>query len=250
MGKKTDLKLNKANARMAEMRCALEGVHKAVTRMMETEETSDYMQTELAAVGLRQAMEVADRTLGGPEWDKWGEWQCFAGEDVLSKEVDRAAGMPEKVFRNNIYEVWVTIRKLMNEEENPPVAEMSIKRRDKLPIDYNHWRIIQRIKNELLGAGADAAMLYPCHQREQDSANQYRIYAMPPGMLMPFGDTARLVSSKAPLGNDDPRSGGRQRPFEKDEKPYGDISDNPAMLKAVEESLQKALNLNNGGGEE
>ena len=232
----------------AEVRCALEGVVKAVERMVSTEESSDYMATELAAVGLRQAMETAEQALGGSEWDKWGEWNCWEGKDVLPDiAAVRTAGMPDKVFRNNLYEVWVTITPLMGEEGNPPIAELSIKRLDKLPIDYNHYRVMQRIKNECLGAGADAAMLYPCHQREQDSANQYRVYAMPPGMMMPFGDTERMVSSKALSGNDDPRQGSRQRPFQKDEKPYGDVSDNQATLKAVQDSLNKALN--SPGGE-
>lgn len=240
MGKKTELKLNKARDRMAEMRCALEGVVKAVNRMVESEDERDYMATELAAVSMRQAMEEATRALGGSNWDDWGEWACWEGADV------ELPGCPEehrphKVFRNNVFEVWVTVQPMMGQEGNPPIAELSIKRRDKLAIDYNHYRTMQRIKNELLGPGVDAAMLYPCHQREQDSANQYRIYAMPLGMLMPFGDMDRLISSKAILGDDDPRNGSRQRPFAPEEKPYGDVSDNPATLKAVEDQLSATI---------
>lgn len=245
MGKRTDLKLRKATDRMAEMRCALEGVVKAVNRMVDTEESADYMQTELAAVGVRQAMEEATRALGGSNWDEWGEWQCWEGTEVDLPGCPEEH-RPNKVFRNNVFEVWVTVQTLMGEEGNPPIAELSIKRRDKLPIDYNHYRTLQRIKNELLGAGADAAMLYPCHQREQDSANQYRIYAMPPGMLMPFGDMDRMISSKAILSDDDPRHGSRQRPFAAEEKPYGDVSDNPAILERVEASLSAALNRGDG----
>lgn len=222
------------------MRCALEGVVTAVAQLLASEDDSNYMKIELAAVGLRQAMEEAERSLGGSDWEHWGEWQCWEGADVDLPGCP-AEHMPDKVFRNNRYEVWVTIAPMMGQEGNPPIAELSIKRRDKLAIDYNHYRTMLRIKNELLGAGADAAMLYPCHQREQDSANQYRIYAMPLGMLMPFGDTSRLVSGKALLGNDDPRKGSRQRPFADDEKPYGDVSDNPATLKTVEDSLEAAL---------
>lgn len=236
MGKGTDLKLRKALDRVAEVRSALEGLVKAVGRMLDgEEETEDFMELELAATGLRQALETAQGALGGSEWDKWGEWEQMSKDlpPNLQKAMDVRGGAPDKILRNNLFEVWITIHKMLDDDGNPPIAELSVKRRDKLPIDYNHWRTLQRIKNELLGINADGAMLYPCAARVIDSANQYRIYALPPGILMPFGDQSRLVTSKALSGDDNPRNGSRQRPYGPDEKLSDDLVDNPAKLKEL-----------------
>lgn len=223
---------------MEACKSALAGIVKAVDSMMEVEESRDHMEIELAAVGLQQAMETGKKALGGDKWDKWGDWVSVP----LEKMDVPTTLKPDKVFVNSIYEAWVTVRHMFGDKKNPPIAELSIKRRDKLPIDHNHWRTIQRIKNELLGHDADAAMLYPCGTRLMDTANQYTIYAMPPGMLMPFGDTTRLVSSKS-LAEDseDPRKGARQRPYTKDERPAGDLAESEEMFEAAKSVITKAL---------
>jgi len=248
MGKVTDMKLTKALDRVSEVRTALEGLVTAVGRMLGGEETEDYMELELAATGLRQAMETAQSALGGSEWDKWGDWEHMSSDlpPKMKKAMELRGGTPDKIFRNNIFEVWVTIHKMLDDDDNPPIAELSVKRRDKLAIDYNHWRTLQRIKNELLGINADGAMLYPAASRVMDSANQYRIYALPPGIMMPFGDKARLVTSKALGGDDDPRNGSRQRPYGLNEKLSDDLTDNPAKL---EELLSEFTELTGLGAE-
>lgn len=232
-------KIRKLNDRIHEFRSALSGMVKAVDRALVAEDEQSYTEQEMVAVGLRQAMEAAHKALGGVEWDEWGEWKSWKGEECFPDLNDEAR--PNHVFRNNLYEVWVRLMPLMGNPDNPMIAELSVKRLDKLPIDYNHWRTIQRIKDEILGINADAAMLYPCAERLQDSANQYRIYAMPQGMYMPFGDHARIVAGLAIGGDDNPRNGPRQRPFEPAEQKADDLAHNPDKMEQVRAQIDELL---------
>jgi len=234
MGKKTssrDHKVKVSRDRAAELQSALTGLVAAVDRALGSEDSREFKAAEIAAVQLRQAMETATSVIGGAQWDNWGDWEMASG-DVAFPDLPESE-RPYRVFRNNLFEVWVRLSPMMGEEGNPTVAELSIKRRDKLPIDYNHWRTLQRIKDEVLGINIDAAALYPCASRLQDSANQYRVYALPGGMLMPFGDNARVVSSVAALGDDNPRNGPRQRPFPADRTPVDDLAHDPARLEEL-----------------
>jgi hypothetical protein len=43
----------------------------------------------------------------------------------------------------------------------PAMIWLSIKRRDKAPIDTDHWRVLQRIKNEIVGPEHEAVEVYP-----------------------------------------------------------------------------------------
>lgn len=232
-------KIRKLKDRIHEFRSALSGMVKAVDRALDAEDTQSFVEQEMVAVGLRQAMETAIKALGGEEWDAWGEWRSGTGEALFPAMDENLR--PDKVFQNDLYEVWVRLMPLLGNENNPIIAELSIKRRDKLPIDYNHWRTVQRIKDEILGINVDAAMLYPCASRLQDSANQYRIYAMPQGMLMPFGDDARIVSSVALAGDDNPSNGPRQRPMAPGERKPDDLAGNPAKMAETKSALEAAL---------
>ena len=236
-------KLRQALESSGQYRAALAGLVDAVSVMVEQEDSDDLREIELAAVGLKQAFEMATIALGGEGWEEWGQWVALSPEiPGLSEEL-----RPDRVFRNNLFEVWVTISPMFGEKDGLPVAEMSVKRRDKLPIDHNHWRILQRIKSELLGSVADGAMLYPAEDRLQDSANQYRIYALPPGQRWPFGDTQqRMVSSKALLSDDNPRNGGRQRPINPKERPDDDLAGDSERLEAVERFMEDIVNIPEG----
>ena len=59
-----------------------------------------------------------------------------------------------------------------------PMVQLSIKRHDKEPIDENHWRILQEIKNIIVGPKHEAAELYPAEQRLMDAANQYHLWVL------------------------------------------------------------------------
>ena len=232
-------KVRKLNDRVAEFRSALAGMVKAVDRALEAEDETSFTEQEMVAIGLRQAMEQAQKALGGVEWDEWGEWQAWAGEDVFPDMPEEER--PFRVLRNKVFEVWVRLQPIMGDPNNPEVAELSIKRLDKLAIDYNHWRTIQRIKDEVLGINVDAAMLYPCAVRLQDSANQYRVYAMPQGMMMPFGDDARIVTSLTPNGDDNPRTGARQRPYDKSRIAADDLTRHPDKMEEMKTTITAAL---------
>lgn len=71
------------------------------------------------------------------------------------------------------------------------VTWLSIKRRDK---EWIHdWRDLQRIKNEICGEEREAFEIYPAESRMNDTANQYHLWVLAPGMLMPVGYTDRSV---------------------------------------------------------
>lgn len=111
----------------------------------------------------------------------------------------------EQVWRNNLYTVFVNL--LLVPESDwlyggaPFVAHLSIKRNDKEPI--HDWRDLQRIKNELAGTTAEAIEMYPSEERLMDEANQFHLYAFPPGVLFPVGPRERVVGD-APTSPDVP----------------------------------------------
>lgn len=107
------------------------------------------------------------------------------------------------------------------------VTQLSIKRRDKEVI--HDWRDIQRIKNEICGPEREAVELYPAESRLIDTANQFHVWVMPEGVMLPFGyREGRLVSERSSFG-------AKQRPWEPDARP-SDLMDDE-----VEEKVRKIL---------
>jgi len=68
------------------------------------------------------------------------------------------------------------------------------------------WRHLQRIKNEICGPEREAIELYPAESRLVDASNQFHLWVMPPGSVLPIGYTERDVS-------DQPVGAHKQRPF-------------------------------------
>ena len=90
----------------------------------------------------------------------------------------------------------------------PKMWHLSIKRRDRGPIDENRWRILQQIKNTLVGEENEAVEMYPAESRLVDTANQWHLYCFAdPKERWPFGFTERHVTS-------DPGGKAVQRPFD------------------------------------
>lgn len=88
-----------------------------------------------------------------------------------------------------------------------PMIHLSIKRIDKQPI--HDWRVLQQIKNALMGEEFEAMELYPAESRLVDSANQYHLWCIDdPKARFPLGFTSRLVDDQNSLG------GSVQKPFE------------------------------------
>lgn len=102
--------------------------------------------------------------------------------------VDVAESGFKKVFQNNQYTVF------WREHGFNPLfgrcIHLSIKRNDRAPV--HDWRDLQRIKNEIVGAEAEAVELYPAESRLVDGANQYHLWCFP-GYRFPFGFQERMV---------------------------------------------------------
>ena len=93
--------------------------------------------------------------------------------------------MNQKVWKNDLYQVNV-------DEVADGWTHLSVKRIDKAPA--RDWRHFQRIKTELCGPEREAIELYPAESRLVDTANQYHLWVLPPGLRMPIGyDFGRKV---------------------------------------------------------
>jgi hypothetical protein len=87
-------------------------------------------------------------------------------------------------------------------------VHVSFHLRDRAPV--SDWRECQEIKNAVLGAEAEAIMLYPAESRVIDTANEFHLWACfdrasGEPMTMPVGWRAGLKTS-------DSREGAVQRP--------------------------------------
>ena len=129
------------------------------------------------------------RLLGGV-FDAFEEF-LLAPEQI--RDLQEAGGQaPEHVWRNSRYQV--------NQDTFPAegvpapgVTCLSIKRVDKKPIDVNHWRELQRIKNAICGPEREAVEIFPAESRLVDSSNQYYLWVYPEGVRLPFGFEFRDV---------------------------------------------------------
>lgn len=93
----------------------------------------------------------------------------------------RAVGDPEvpEVWENNIYVVHVARR------EDGSVESLSIRDRERSA--RHDWRDLQRIKNDVAGPETEAVELYPAMSRLMDTANQWWLWVMPPGVALTVG---------------------------------------------------------------
>lgn len=88
------------------------------------------------------------------------------------------------------------------------VAHLSIKRHDKEPMQ--DWRVMQRIKTEIVGAETEAIELYPAESRVVDTANQYHLYAFVGCGTIPIGFQAGARSDLETVNAEGGKS--KQRP--------------------------------------
>ncbi len=111
----------------------------------------------------------------------------------------------------------------------PGMWHLSIKRRDREPIDENRWRILQHIKNTLLGEEHEAVEVYPAESRLVDTANQYHLWCFKEsGQQWPFGFTERYVTSTESHGS-------KQRPL-----PLGtSLTPDPVFVQGMDALLGK-----------
>lgn len=113
-----------------------------------------------------------------------------------------------EVWLNNQYVVTVT----RYPDGKPDVMALSIRHMDRMAV--HDWRHFQRIKNEIAGPEVEAFELYPAQSRTVDTANQFWVWCLRPGIELPVGFSERTVN-----GNMDERFPmSRQRPFERGEE--------------------------------
>lgn len=117
----------------------------------------------------------------------------------------------DKVFVNKTYQVNV---KFLDETGMDGWVWLSIKRFDKEVI--NDWRIMQQIKNAIVGDDREGVELYPSEKRLVDTSNQFHIFAMPKGDRFPFGyGDRKIVEGHTPKES----MGSGQRHFNDGEQP-------------------------------
>lgn len=139
----------------------------------------------------------------------------------LLKKIDL---MPDAIWQNDTYEVWVRTRPVPGWTD---MIWLSIKRRDKQPIDKDRWRILQRIKNELVGPENEGMEMYPAESRLVDTSNQYHLWCfVSPQYRFPFGFNERMVSECS-------SHGATQAPWDDDDRP-ADLKDEYLKQKMTE----------------
>ncbi|EQD58904.1 hypothetical protein B2A_04191, partial [mine drainage metagenome] len=88
-------------------------------------------------------------------------------------------------------------------------THLSIRRVDRKAC--RDWRHFQQIKNQLCGKEREGLELYPAESRLVDTANQYHLWVMPPGVKLEIGWSRRSVVDHG----DHPIPGAVQRPLDR-----------------------------------
>lgn len=87
-------------------------------------------------------------------------------------------------------------------------VHLSIKRNDRAAV--RDWRIMQRIKNEVIGPEREAVELYPAESRLVDESNQFHLFVAPEGVILDIGFDQRVVGTPERAA----AVGARQRAFD------------------------------------
>ena len=135
------------------------------------------------------------------------QWMKDAGlsPEMIEREVKEMSKQMLYLDETETYQV--AVRKHIDNGFDMDMTHLSIKRVDKGAI--HDWRIMQEIKNALVGPECEAFEMYPAESRLVDSANQYHLWCFAnPTVRIPCGFFDRLVTDK-PLGKS------KQRPFAK-----------------------------------
>jgi hypothetical protein len=158
--------------------------------------------------GKQQRRERARLRIVRTVQDFWSEWEeCPLSEDYIAAH-PQAVEQGDRMFWNSRYHVWR--RDFHSESFGGTITHLSIKRNDKEPL--HDWRDLQRIKNELCGEEREAFELYPSESRVVDMANQYHLWVLPEGMVVPLGF---FEGRQTGTPREAEKIGAKQRPFEK-----------------------------------
>lgn len=89
------------------------------------------------------------------------------------------------IYQINVYRNQDANHMVHTEELKDKCGYISIKRRDKRPL--NSWQDVQTIKNRLFGIEREAIQIFPAESRMVNLANQYHLFVMPEDFIIPFG---------------------------------------------------------------
>ena len=87
----------------------------------------------------------------------------------------------DEIWTNDLYQVNVDYDTFRFQR----LTHLSIKRLDKKPI--HDWRHLQQIKSEIMGPEREALELYPAESRVVDAANQFHLWVLDEGGVIPAG---------------------------------------------------------------
>lgn len=124
-------------------------------------------------------------------------------EDEVAKRYDEA--MSTETWLNLDVQVAVRRHPIGNGHD---FVHLSCHRLDRKPI--RDWRIMQQIKDEILGPECEAVELFPAQSRLVDTANEFHLWGCSdPAFRYPFGFDQGMVMEPG-----DPATGTVQRPRE------------------------------------
>jgi hypothetical protein len=153
----------------------------------------------------------APRAPGSPPSSD-GAWQPLRrGNQILSPALAAMATADPAVAAlvKGSAEVWLNDRYVVvvHRSHAGRVEVLSVRRADRSAV--HDWRDLQLIKNQLAGPHTEAFELYPDEDRLVDTANQYWLWCMPPGVRLPVGFGQRSVLDVG----EGPDIGAQQRPL-------------------------------------
>jgi hypothetical protein len=115
-----------------------------------------------------------------PHWPTW------------SKAVGASTGLSEDQLRNLYHDEFLAGDTWMNEiyvvihtKLKGGIEHLSIRRRDRKAC--RDWRHFQEMKNQLCGPEREAMEIYPAESRLIDTANQFHLWVLPEGSVIPTG---------------------------------------------------------------
>jgi hypothetical protein len=142
-----------------------------------------------------------------PEWSTWSA-HVMQSTGLTIEQLQRLYHdefLAGETWMNALYVVIKTKLK-------SGFIHLSIRRCDRAAC--RDWRHFQAIKNQLCGDECEAMEIYPAESRLVDTANQFHLWVLPPGIAIPLGYFfGRQVSDGSEAAK---IPGAVQRPFEKE----------------------------------
>lgn len=164
-----------------------------------------------------------------PKYSTWAA-SVFKSTGLTMEEIKRI--YDQEFLEGN---TWMNGQYVVIEKTFPNgMTHLSIRRQDRKAC--RDWRDFQAIKNQLCGPEREGIELYPAESRVVDTANQFHIWVMAPGVTLPVGWRVRSVHGP----KDMPVPGAVQREFEVE--PRDATNDAAEVVAAAQELLNTRIN--------